>query len=190
MTPDLSTLSRADNLRRGSSRAALGLPRKLSQWEALGSPEAEAAHFEAFSIPEPNSGCWLWLGARAPKGYGSCRHRRRTRAAHHVAYELHRGPITPGLHVLHSCDNPPCVNPAHLFLGTPMDNTRDMMRKGRHRCLPLTGERHGMTRLTTKQVGEIRSLYPALSHRQIAERVGASSSQVGKIIRRAARKDD
>jgi hypothetical protein len=81
--------------------------------------------------------CWLWTGAKAPPwNYG----RTGQLWAHRVSYELHVGPITEGLYVLHRCDNPPCVNPSHLFLGTAADNVQDMMAKGRHasqkdRCL-------------------------------------------------------
>jgi hypothetical protein len=76
--------------------------------------------------------CWIWRGATANKGYGSFRHKDKSRGAHAVAYELTYGPIPKGMCVMHSCDNPPCVNPAHLSLGTKADNTADMMKKGRH----------------------------------------------------------
>ena len=89
--------------------------------------------------------CWQWIGA-ANGPYGDSRRggygvlavpgvdprRNHMRLAHRVAWELMRGPVPPGLFVLHSCDNRRCVNPGHLFLGTARDNTRDMMSKGRH----------------------------------------------------------
>ena len=75
-------------------------------------------------IPEPNTGCWLWLGFISPDGYG-------TRLAHRRAWELARGPIPDGMLVCHRCDVRHCVNPDHLFLGTHLDNMRDMIRKGR-----------------------------------------------------------
>lgn len=80
-------------------------------------------------------GCWDWLGYKQPEGYGTFPHRG-THYAHRVSYQLHVGPIPDGLHVLHSCDNPPCSNPAHLFLGTVADNMHDRDRKGRHRGGP------------------------------------------------------
>lgn len=89
-------------------------------------------------------GCWLWTGAALPKGYGMLGEMRgpagsRKQAhtyTHRISWELHNGPIPEGLFVCHHCDNPPCVRPEHLFLGTARDNTRDMYKKGRGRKPP------------------------------------------------------
>lgn len=75
--------------------------------------------------------CWLWLGVRNDRGYGSLQFRRRVEGAHRVAWMLFQGEIPPDLHVCHHCDCPACCNPAHLFLGTRRDNMRDMLRKER-----------------------------------------------------------
>lgn len=79
--------------------------------------------------------CWIWTGCKSPKGYGRIADydgvRSQMRLAHCLSFEIHRGPIHSGLHVCHSCDNPPCVNPDHLFLGTNRDNIDDKMAKGR-----------------------------------------------------------
>lgn len=88
---------------------------------------------------QPKDQCWPWRGSRAKRyGYGELSVRRNNirtgppGKAHRISYELHFGPIAPGLKVLHTCDEPACVNPAHLKLGTQLDNIADMVAKGRH----------------------------------------------------------
>src|SRR5687768_3007421 len=77
--------------------------------------------------------CWEWQGAINANGYGHIRFSNKTYLAHRLSYEFAFKPITKGLFVCHKCDNPKCVRPDHLFLGTPLDNTLDMMAKGRAR---------------------------------------------------------
>jgi hypothetical protein len=83
---------------------------------------------------QPAGECWVWTGHRSPKGYGVFGIRQRKFFAQRIAYQVSTlTPAIPGhLRVLHHCDNPPCINPMHLFLGTPKDNMDDMHRKGRH----------------------------------------------------------
>jgi len=78
-----------------------------------------------------SGGCWEWQANRNPFGYGQIRIEGIPRNSHRVSWELAHGPIPPKMRVLHKCDNPPCVRPDHLFLGTQADNMRDMVAKGR-----------------------------------------------------------
>ena len=85
-----------------------------------------------FAKVEKTESCWVWTGSRL-RGYGQFWLNGKLHIAHRVSWVLHVGPIAFGLHALHKCDNPSCVNPDHLFLGTAKTNVHDMMDKGRHR---------------------------------------------------------
>lgn len=106
---------------------------------------------EKFYTPEPNSGCWLWVGA-VSAGYGTIWDGVRNEKAHRISYCLHKGPIPDGLYVCHKCDNRACINPDHLFLGSAADNNRDCMAKKRFRAPHTRGSRHGHSKLTETDV--------------------------------------
>lgn len=131
--------------------------------------------------------CWEWDGNRTPKGYGQCSiGNRRTRGAHRVSYEVNVGPISPGMVICHRCDNPPCINPAHLFQGTHADNFADMFAKGR--ANKATGVRHGNSKLTDADVAKIRSLAASgATYPDLAAMFGVTSSNIGKIVRLKSR---
>jgi len=131
--------------------------------------------------------CWLWTGATATFGHGQFRVEGRLRLASRFSWELHRGPIPDGLCVLHNCpggDDPACVNPEHLWLGTKGDNNLDRDRKGR--SVWPNGEAHYRAGLNDEQVAEIRQRYAAggITHHQLADAYGSSKRAVGAIIRR------
>lgn len=102
------------------------------------SRRCEMERFEGKYIPEPNSGCWLWIGSLLPKGYGCfSTSKGNNERAHRFAWRNLKGPIPEGMFVCHKCDTPSCVNPDHLFLGTHQDNMRDRNRKNRHILGPV-----------------------------------------------------
>lgn len=119
--------------------------------------KSEIARFTEKYIPEPNSGCWLWLAAVDKDGYGRFTvadgGNGTSQPAHRVSYRLYVGKIGRRS-VLHRCDTPPCVNPQHLFRGTTQDNRQDCVDKNRQ----ATGARNGRSKLTWEQVREIRAL--------------------------------
>ncbi len=85
---------------------------------------------EKYTVAE--NGCWEWTACTNKAGYGRIIFRGKAWLAHRLSFQTFIGPIINGLHVCHHCDNPPCVNPKHLFLGTDSDNMHDMVSKGRH----------------------------------------------------------
>lgn len=94
-------------------------------------PVSIRAKFDAGHMPEPNSGCWLWLGPVVTGGYGTIYGHGRPWIATRVSLAIDGRPVSDGQIACHRCDNPSCVNPAHLFVGTHSDNARDAVSKGR-----------------------------------------------------------
>lgn len=135
--------------------------------------------------------CWIWMAARNKGGYGQfsmlVRGKGQMRKAHRVSYELAFGSVPPEMDVCHDCDNPACVNPAHLFLGTHTDNMQDKMAKGRHvPGGPPNGEQNHMAKLTSGKVREIRGLYAAggTSYMKLGQLFGVSASTISEIVKR------
>jgi hypothetical protein len=126
--------------------------------------------------------CWPWTRAAMRSGHGVSSQLLNERLAHRVAYTLACGPIPEGLLACHRCDNPPCCNPAHLFLGTIADNNADMHSKGRGkvpRAPRMVGEDHPSTKLRDTHVSEI--LASADSARDLAKRYGVNQSTISRI---------
>lgn len=121
------------------------------------------------TIPEPNSGCWLWVGAVDKHGYGVVKTRPQV-YAHRLSYQVHCGEIPAGQHVLHSCDQPCCANPAHLRVGSARDNAQDRAKRGR-------GRKQG--RLSEEQVREI--LADARPSTAVAKDYGVHPSHIRGI---------
>jgi len=96
-----------------------------------------------FRKVDKTGSCWNWLAGKDKDGYGKIKIARKDLRAHRVSWEIHNGIIPGGLLVLHRCDNPSCVNPSHLFLGTALDNNRDRDAKGRNGWSKITHCPHG-----------------------------------------------
>lgn len=124
--------------------------------------------------------CWEWQAYTGSKGYGTFKVDGKTLLAHRFSYEIVNGPIKGGLFVRHKCDNPRCVNPKHLELGTHADNMRDMVERGRGAS--NKGTSHGRSKLTENEVREIRA--NPRSERKIAADFNISPALVGYIRRR------
>lgn len=99
----------------------------MSRWGT----ESESERLWNSCIPEPNSGCWIWMLSLNHCGYGQVEFRKKKAKAHRASWMANVGPIAAGVMVLHKCDNRACINPDHLFLGSAKDNTDDMVRKNR-----------------------------------------------------------
>lgn len=133
-------------------------------------------------------GCWIWIGFVDALGYGKFRIGRKVENAHRVAYEIFKGPIKKGLIVCHSCDNPSCVNPKHLWIGTHRDNKMDCVSKGRAYIggTPprLFGNKHPNSILTSKQIREIKRIYTGKYGEQTAlgKKFGVCRTTIGKIV--------
>lgn len=131
---------------------------------------------------QKGDGCWEWTAALLITGYGHFRgHNGQTIKAHRFAWIETNGPIPDGLNVLHRCDNPKCVRPSHLFLGTKADNSRDMAEKGRS----TQGIKDSQAKLDDDKVRLIRQQSAeGVSQPEIANRFGIDKSNVSRIVNR------
>lgn len=171
-----------------------------SRWQRHGDPLYDKPRgrplaerfWEKVTKSDDLNGCWLWTGYRNRTGYGTIgpggQHRSDVLATN-VSWELHNGPIPDGLNVLHNCpggDNPACVNPAHLWLGTHADNMADMVAKGRaSHVVRVRGSSHPRALLTEEQVREIRRRYKGHNNppqRVLAAEFGVDQTTISSVL--------
>lgn len=133
--------------------------------------------------PRLGTPCWLWTAAIANDGYGQLAVNRKHCLAHRLSFKIANGGIPDGLRVLHRCDNPPCVNPAHLYAGTDRDNARDRDQRGR--AVVARGERNSGCKLNEAKVREIREFAAqGRRHSAIGSQFGVSSGTIDQIVSR------
>ena len=156
-------------------------------------PKRTIADRLALYSARAESGCLEWQRKPDKNGYGRLviveGSSKKTLKAHRLAYEVHVGPIPSGMMVCHTCDNPSCIEPSHLFVGTAADNNADKMRKGRYRPggKPHPGESNGRAKLTSRQVAGIRKLTKfGISGAAIARSLGVCASAVQRAAKETA----
>jgi hypothetical protein len=129
--------------------------------------------------------CWVWQDGKTSDGYASVAAEGSIHYGHRLSYEVHVGSIPGGLCVLHHCDNPPCLNPLHLFLGTKADNSADMAQKGRARGGVLRGEANPHATLTADRVRAIRRFAArGVSDTELGQRFGLSRGAIYSVVAR------
>ena len=130
--------------------------------------------------------CWEWLGAKARGNYGDFKVNKKNILAHRFSYQINKGKISKGLYILHTCDNPSCVNPEHLWQGTQLENMRDCHNKGRG----ARGKKIWNYKLKKVQVNEIRKKYNKgkITQRELAKQYNVDSSHISNIINKKRRK--
>ncbi|MFA6325045.1 MAG: HNH endonuclease [Candidatus Paceibacterota bacterium] len=136
--------------------------------------------------------CWNWLGSKSSKGYGRFKIKGKLYSPHRISYELINGPIPKGMFICHKCDNPACVNPGHLFLGTQSDNMKDCFKKGRGvtNIVPRFKKGDIPYNQEIKNPDEIRKIkifikenYPKISLKEIAFKLGISYKTIRNVKR-------
>lgn len=139
----------------------------------------ESPNIRFFRSVRKTAACWLWTGSKLKGGYGQFLAFGQIQA-HRVSWVLHNGEIPKGLSICHTCDNPSCVNPKHLWLGTTKQNLRDAMKKGRI----FYGEKNGANKLRDEDVIKIREKYSRGRARSLATEFNVSIHTIYNIVRR------
>ena len=146
-------------------------------------PNPKSIEDRFWTFVRKGDGCWIWAGAMTDRGYGKLNGGPLVGnvavLAHRISYAIHCGFTPENMEVCHKCDNPSCVNPGHLFLGTRLDNSHDARKKGRI----VREERHSCAKLTKRKVKAIRNARASgTRYKHLAARFGVSESTIGDVI--------
>lgn len=167
------------SLRNGKTNSCGCLHQERAEGQLVQSTESSIDRFWSKVDKRSPESCWEWTAKANSKGYGTIRVGGKTTIASRFSYALVNGPIPEGLIICHKCDNPPCVNPSHLFLGTHLDNCIDKYIKKRN--VNVKGEKSGMSKITREQADMIRVSKESL--RELGKKLGMTYGNVGKIRR-------
>lgn len=157
--------------------------------------KTDRERFDEKWMEVPETGCWIWLGSKTQSGkkqYGNFSLKGSSMRAHRASWIIYNGNIPDGMQILHSCDIGICVNPEHLRLGTHQENMQEMVARGRHNNASkgLLGEAHWNTRLSDKQIMEMKRLRAeGAKLREIAEQFDCSEAYASRVIRGKKRAD-
>lgn len=156
--------------------------RKLTRQEKMVRKEEDLKRF--WSKVKKTSNCWVWTGMKTSLNYGVFSYRGKDVYSHRFSYEIHNGNIKKNYCICHKCDNPPCINPDHLFMGTKADNSKDAKSKGRNLLQGHPGESHCAHKLTMKQVTSIRSEFKryVVTRFSLASKYNVSQHTISDIL--------
>lgn len=124
-------------------------------------------------------GCWIWTGSKVKSGYGKVKVNQKMFLAHRLSYMAHKGDIKSGLFICHSCDNPLCVNPDHLWAGSQIENVRDAKKKGRANYSGVIGENNSKAKLTENDIFEIRN--SNLTNTELSKKFNVTQPTISNI---------
>lgn len=156
--------------------------KRIDNNRSRGYSDLDVARVLSVRTTETNGGCLEFQGFRNQDGYGIICFRGKIMGAHRVAWMIKNGKIPDGMYILHRCDNPPCCNVDHLFIGTQKDNMQDCVSKGRLTRNPRKGDRHPLSKIKERDIPEIRFLLQGgTSQTVIARRFGVSRSTIEQI---------
>jgi hypothetical protein len=142
-------------------------------------------YFEERSIKKENE-CYEWNLLCNSKGYGVCTYKNKRWYAHRLSFNLHGGELLPGMHVCHSCDNPACINPEHLFQGTPKDNEQDKIKKQRN----VRGLKSHHAKLSLQDINLVLSLKGKASAVKVSKMFHVSQQTISRVWRGVTYKDE
>lgn len=178
---------RTSEATKGQAIPVMATPRKTRPGGKYGNHTTYSSDFDRINANVfKTETCWLWTGFIDELGYGRISSNRKDYKAHRLSYQTFIGPIPPGMCVLHRCDVRNCANPEHLFLGSQLDNIKDMVAKNRHRTNPRYGTENPMSKVNDSIVRQIRAIYAdgGTSQRKVADQFGLSVMTVNRIVNR------